>query len=83
MKYLLSSVSFKFFLLLLVPLPLKSNGSCPGLCSGHGSCGKKDKCKCQAGYIGLSCSDRECLYGYSWGGVPYDTTVSNSSSTIK
>ena len=55
--------------LLLCLLLCASNSSCPDLCSGHGTCGAKDKCICRDGYTGLSCADRTCLFGYGWGGA--------------
>jgi hypothetical protein len=62
-------------LLLFLLLPQHIHSSCPDLCSGHGKCGsgkrERDKCTCQIGYIGLNCANKECLFGYQWGGQPY------------
>ena len=64
-------ISLPLLLLLLHHRLLPASASCADLCSGHGSCGKKDKCICQNGFTGLTCAGRTCLYGHSWGGTPY------------
>ena len=43
---------------------------CPNECSGKGTCGENDLCSCFAGYTGLDCSGRKCLYGKAWGDAP-------------
>jgi len=40
---------------------------CPNDCSGKGTCGEHDMCKCYPGYQGLDCSERTCLFGRAWG----------------
>lgn len=40
--------------------------SCPGGCSGHGTCQEFDKCKCMPRWLGPDCASRQCPYGVSW-----------------
>lgn len=39
---------------------------CPNGCSGHGNCGRYDKCACWANWQGNDCSLRTCAYDHSW-----------------
>mmetsp|Transcript_81432 Transcript_81432/g.143788 ORF Transcript_81432/g.143788 Transcript_81432/m.143788 type:complete len:455 (+) Transcript_81432:133-1497(+) len=39
---------------------------CPNGCSGHGNCGRYDKCTCWANWQGNDCSLRTCAYDHSW-----------------
>jgi len=43
---------------------------CPGSCSGHGLCGQKDMCACDANYFGADCSQRGCPYDYAFVDTP-------------
>ena len=75
---MLSSSSSPVIALFLITIGLNlspTQSSCPNLCSGHGTCGAKDKCTCQNGFMGLSCKDRTCLHGPSWSGHVYATDL--------
>ena len=64
-----TTTAAQFLCLLLCTLSYVS-ATCGDQCSGHGSCGKKDKCVCQNGYMGINCAGKVCLFGYAWSGVP-------------
>lgn len=41
---------------------------CPNMCNGHGECGMKNVCECEAGWdLVADCSLKECPTGVSWG----------------
>lgn len=46
------------------------SAECPNACSGYGECGEFDSCTCFSGYQGGDCSERVCLYDFSWIATP-------------
>jgi len=43
-----------------------ADAACANACSGHGTCGDEDLCKCFPRWTSPDCSTRECPYGPSW-----------------
>jgi len=43
-----------------------ADAACPNACSGHGTCGNFDQCKCFPDYGGGDCSQRFCPSGWAW-----------------
>lgn len=43
--------------------------NCPASCSGHGTCGANDKCKCYPNFKGLDCSERVCPFRIAFADV--------------
>jgi len=39
---------------------------CPNACSGHGSCGRFDRCDCYAGFQGGDCAGKTCAFTTAW-----------------
>lgn len=39
---------------------------CPDACSGHGSCGRFDRCDCYAGFQGGNCAGKTCAFATAW-----------------
>jgi len=39
---------------------------CPSACSGHGVCGRDDKCTCYKNWQAADCADRTCEFGLAW-----------------
>jgi len=56
MKLLLSALCALFTLAYVM-------ADCPNQCSGHGTCGKENRCTCYPGYGDADCSHRSCPYG--------------------
>jgi len=54
-----------FFAVAVASLIGAAIASCPNACSGHGSCGNHDRCKCYANFVGGDCSEMSCPYGRS------------------
>jgi len=61
---------------------------CPNGCSGHGSCGKNDKCSCYArpkstdpAYTNYDCSERTCPKSSAW--VDYATAENSAHLTAE
>jgi len=60
-------------LLVVAALALASVAArCPNGCSGHGNCGRNDKCTCWANWQGNDCALRTCGYDFAWGLNKYD-----------
>jgi len=57
--------------IIIVAILATASAKCPNECSGKGTCGENDLCTCYAGYTGLDCSGRKCLYGKAWGDAPF------------
>jgi hypothetical protein len=61
--------------------------SCPGACSGHGTCGATLQCTCSSFYGGLDCSEEPAITamstqsGPSSGGTPIVITINNKYLT--
>ena len=55
-------------------------GSCPKLCSGHGTCDKYYRCTCNSGYQGADCSERVCPFGNAWNDMAYATDLAHASA---
>lgn len=54
-------------LLVVAALALASVAArCPNGCSGHGNCGRDDKCACWANWQGNDCSARTCGFDNAW-----------------
>ena len=71
--YLRSSSLSSSSLILLAALALfatRTAARCQLDCSGHGNCGKKDKCVCWNGWTGNACEGRVCASARKWGGAP-------------
>ena len=58
-------------IVLVASVATTAYAKCPNECSGKGVCGENDLCKCYAGYTGLDCSGRLCLFGKAWGDAPF------------
>ena len=58
-------------IVLVASIATTAYAKCPNECSGKGVCGENDLCKCYAGYTGLDCSGRLCLFGKAWGDAPF------------
>lgn len=65
----------KFSLILLVGIFVASvSAQCPNHCSGHGTCGMYDKCKCYFGWTDGDCSNRLCREDKAWFDTPSAAT---------
>jgi len=61
----------KLTVLTLSLLAMGATAMCPGTdkpCSGHGECGKNDKCSCSRNWMGNGCAERVCPFRHSWAG---------------
>lgn len=56
----------KLLSLLFLAGASRAFAGCPGKCSGHGTCGLGDTCKCQPMWVGPDCGSRQCPFGVSW-----------------
>jgi len=54
------------FLTIALGLVAFVSASCPNSCSGHGRCGRYDKCSCFYRWTGPDCSQRLCKEGLAW-----------------
>lgn len=55
-----------FRLLIAFTLLASASARCANDCSGHGTCGKNDRCTCYANWQGGDCSDRTCPFSRAW-----------------
>lgn len=39
---------------------------CPDACSGHGACGRSDKCECYNNFQGYNCAQKTCAFSEAW-----------------
>lgn len=67
-------------IVLLLGLAATAYADCPNACSGHGTCGTKDKCTCYPNWQAADCSERTCPFGLSFvdtpqGDLNHDGTV--------
>ena len=60
----------RMVLVLLASVTRLGDARCHLDCSGHGNCGKKDKCVCWNGWTGNACDGRICPFARKWGGAP-------------